>query len=129
MLSAFGNLISIHQKLSFRNFVVDTCIEHSVNEDIGVSSNGRCKVRVYRRVQRIMTILRNIEHACAEVFGPVHGSGGQNLQAEFVTVLPDLVEGGLDIARRNAVKVEAEAFGTFDKGFHPPRNRWFMSTQ
>lgn len=43
----------------------------SMNYNVCVAADGRREVRVQRRVQRIMTVFGNVEHACAEVLSAV----------------------------------------------------------
>ena len=69
--------------------------ELTMNDDIGVATNGASEVRIQRGVQSVMAVLRDIKHASAEVLRTEHRFCGQYLD-DFMNVrIDDCVEATL----------------------------------
>ena len=63
-----------------------------MHDNIGVTSDRRREVRVQRRVQRIVAVLGDIEHAGAEVLRGVHGLVRDDLKQLASGLVFDSVE-------------------------------------
>lgn len=89
LLCDLGNSVAVHRELGSLAGSADLQdrIELTVNQNIGVTTDWGGEVRVQRDVERIVTILRYVEHARAEVLRTL----GSLLQQD----LHDTADGGI----------------------------------
>ena len=93
LLRDLGDSITVHGelRLSAGSGLKDS-VELAVDEDVGIAADGRGEVRVQRHVKCVVTVLRDVEHARAEVLRALSGLEQQDVHNVASSRLGDGVE-------------------------------------
>lgn len=100
-----------------------------MNENVGVTTDRRGKVRVEGDVERIVTVPRDVEGARAEILGAVHCASAQMLQRQPLGRVLHVHDRLHERAGRTAVEVDADLLHASDERLESAVDRRLVATE
>ena len=103
--------------------------ELSVDQDIGIATNGRCEVGVQGLIEGVVTVFGDIQHPCAEIRGGLHGLPKKRFKHFAGGRILYSLQRSLDCASRGYVHSDASPGATLGECRQTPLERFLVSSE